>query len=130
MPRAQWALRRRRPHIEVILPAVCAKRKRRLVADTGGGSDEAPFELILLDRDCLAADGVLEGQVSLRGAFAGWFNVYTVVTRISALKFESDIRVAGVPTVPEDFDGIACFRFLNRFHYGNFGDPNSFGLEL
>jgi hypothetical protein len=27
------------------------------------------------------------------------------------------------------FDGIACFRFLNRFTYGNFGDPGQFGLE-
>ncbi|MBI3412163.1 MAG: hypothetical protein HY040_27855 [Planctomycetes bacterium] len=27
------------------------------------------------------------------------------------------------------FDGIACFSFLNRFHYGNFGNPGSFGLE-
>jgi hypothetical protein len=31
--------------------------------------------------------------------------------------------------VPRPFDGIACFRFLNRFTYGNFGDPNQFGLE-
>jgi hypothetical protein len=26
-------------------------------------------------------------------------------------------------------DGIACFGFLNRFHYGNFGDSALFGLE-
>jgi hypothetical protein len=106
-----------------------AKGKRRVVADTGGGSDEAPFELILLDRDCISSDGVLEGQVSLHGAFAGWFNVYTVVTRVPALNFENDIRVVGVPNVPDGFDGIACFKFLNRFHYGNFGDPNVFGLS-
>jgi hypothetical protein len=28
-----------------------------------------------------------------------------------------------------DFDGLACFRFLNRFGYGNFRDPGVFGLE-
>ena len=27
------------------------------------------------------------------------------------------------------FDGIACFGFVNRFTYGNFGDPSQFGLE-
>ncbi len=25
---------------------------------------------------------------------------------------------------------IACFRFLNQFHYGNFANPDSFGLAL
>jgi hypothetical protein len=25
--------------------------------------------------------------------------------------------------------GLACFRFLNRFTYGNFGAPERFGLE-
>ena len=24
---------------------------------------------------------------------------------------------------------LACFAFLNRFTYGNFGDPSQFGLE-
>ena len=26
-------------------------------------------------------------------------------------------------------DGIAGFRFLNRFTFGNFGNPSEFGLE-
>ncbi|HUY31727.1 MAG TPA: hypothetical protein VMV69_03030 [Pirellulales bacterium] len=30
---------------------------------------------------------------------------------------------------PAGFDGVACFGFLNRFTYGNFGDPHQFGLE-
>jgi len=30
---------------------------------------------------------------------------------------------------PPGFDGTACFGFLNRFTYGNFGDPGQFGLE-
>jgi hypothetical protein len=27
-------------------------------------------------------------------------------------------------------EGIACFRFLNRFTYGNFAGADQFGLEL
>ena len=34
-----------------------------------------------------------------------------------------------LPGVPRGLDGLACFRFLNRFSYGNFGDPGQFGLE-
>ena len=90
---------------------------------------EAPFELILLDEDCTAVNGILEGQVSVAGTYSGWFNVYSIKVRIPKLNFLSSVRVAGVQKVPEGFDGIACFKFLNRFHYGNFGDPKSFGLK-
>ena len=41
----------------------------------------------------------------------------------------TNLRVVGVPSVPPGFDGIACFPFLNRFTYGNFGDSGQFGLE-
>jgi hypothetical protein len=34
-----------------------------------------------------------------------------------------------VPACPEGLDGIVTFPFLNRFTYGNFGNPNQFGLE-
>ena len=45
------------------------------------------------------------------------------------LSFARLVQVVGVPAVPDDLDGIACFAFLNLFTYGNFGNPNSFGLE-
>lgn len=48
---------------------------------------------------------------------------------IPARSFIDSVPVVGVPQVPWSFDGIACFRFLNRFHYGNFGDPNVSELE-
>jgi hypothetical protein len=50
---------------------------------------------------------------------------------IPALPFARFVYAVGVPatTLPQDFKGIAGFRFLNSFHYGNFGDPNRFGLE-
>jgi hypothetical protein len=35
-----------------------------------------------------------------------------------------------IPNPPTGFDGIACFRFLNRFTYGNFGAATHFGLEV
>jgi hypothetical protein len=42
---------------------------------------------------------------------------------------EQNRRAVGVPAVPPGFDGLVCFSFLNRFTYGNFGDPSQFGLE-
>jgi hypothetical protein len=39
------------------------------------------------------------------------------------------LRVVGVPAAPVGFEGVACFRFVNRFQYGNFGDFGVFGLE-
>jgi hypothetical protein len=49
--------------------------------------------------------------------------------QVPSLGFVHNLRAVGVPSVPAGFDGIACFRFLNRFHYGNFGDPSHFSLE-
>jgi hypothetical protein len=39
------------------------------------------------------------------------------------------LLAVAVPVVPEGFQGTAGFRFLNRFDYGNFGNPAQFGLE-
>ncbi|MGH7136646.1 MAG: hypothetical protein ACREHD_12965 [Pirellulales bacterium] len=39
------------------------------------------------------------------------------------------VSAVGVPSPPAGFDGIGCFRFLNRFTYGNFADHGQFGLE-
>ena len=69
------------------------------------------------------------GQVHLGGAYSGWFNVYLIEIQIAKLSFSGFVSVAAVPRVPDGFDGIACFKFLNRFHYGNFGDADRFGLE-
>ncbi len=43
--------------------------------------------------------------------------------------FDAVVQVAAVPANPQGFDGIAGFRFLNRFSYGNFGNRAEFGLE-
>jgi hypothetical protein len=47
----------------------------------------------------------------------------------TSLDFIDSVPAEGVANVPDSFDGIACFKFLNRFHYGNFRNSNSFGLE-
>jgi hypothetical protein len=45
------------------------------------------------------------------------------------LGFDLPAGVAGVPANPPGLEGIAGFRFLNRFTYGNFGNPAEFGIE-
>jgi hypothetical protein len=101
---------------------------RTLLADTGAGSQASLYELILEENDCLLC-GVPYLSVRLSGAYVGWFPVYTLDVQLPALGFTQSVRAVGVPSVPRGFDGLACFRFLNRFTFGNFGDPSQFGLE-
>jgi hypothetical protein len=49
--------------------------------------------------------------------------------QIPGLGFDQDRQVVGIAARPAGFDGNACFRFLNQFTYGNFGDPTQFGPE-
>jgi len=102
---------------------------RWLVADTGAGTRRDTFELILDEDDCLQCGGVYVHTVRLRGAYNGSFPVYVVDVRVPSLDFDEPVNVVGVPSAPRGFDGIACFRFLRRFNYGNFGDPEAFGLD-
>lgn len=80
--------------------------------------------------DCLQCGGIPSYPVNLGGAYAGMFPVYVVRIQIPALSLDRPLRVAGVPACPGGYDGIAGFRFLNRFTFSNFGDPSRFGLEL
>jgi hypothetical protein len=73
--------------------------------------------------------GIPSHAVTLGGAYIGSFPVYVVRLQIPPLSFDHHLRAAAVPACPAGFDGIAGFRFLNRFTYGNFGDPSRFGLE-
>jgi hypothetical protein len=132
MPRIGWPLRQGRPPIEVVLRQVSAAKDitRTLLADTGGGSNQSAFELILNESDCLSCGGVKFGIVQLRGAFTGLLPVYTLRVQIPLLRFNKNTDVVGVPCVSTGLDGIAAFRFLNRFTYGNFGNSNQFALEV
>jgi hypothetical protein len=100
-----------------------------LLADTGAGSRTARFQLILDEDDCLLCGGNPLQHISLGGAYTGSFPTYGLSVRLPALGFDEIVRAVGVPSAPVGFDGIACFAFLNRFTYGNFGDRSQFGLE-
>src|SRR5262245_2261804 len=129
MPPVQWPLQNHRPAIEVVLPRKSGEVVRRLLADTGAGSVQSPFQLVLSELDCRQSRGPRLGQIQLGDAYAGAFLIYSVKIRIPTLSFADTVQVVGVSRVPPGFDGIAAFRFLNRFHYGNFGNPDQFGLE-
>jgi hypothetical protein len=130
MPAAQWLLYNDRPVIKIVLAASGGQDLVRcLVADTGAGTRQSVFQLILDENDCLQGGAILIDHVQLGGAYTGVFPVYLVNVRLPQLNFDEPLPVIGVSQVPQGFDGIAGFKFLNRFHYGNFGAPDSFGLQ-
>lgn len=131
MPRVKWPLQHGRPCIELLLTLTIGGQSlaRMLLADTGAGSKSSGIDLILDEDDCLHCGGVTGSSVKLSGAYVGSFPLYVLPVQLPALGFAGNARVVGVPSVAAAFAGIACFSFLNRFHYGNFGDPDAFGLE-
>jgi hypothetical protein len=130
MPHVTWPLLHDRPSVQVVLALGDPQTATRdLLADTGAGSNSEAFELILTESDCRLYGALTGASVFLSGAFVGLFSIYNVIVQIPALGFVADLPVVGVPTgVPEGFQGTACFRFLNRFDYGNFGRSDLFGL--
>ena len=130
MPRARWPLQIELPVIEIVLNLPTGQTAgRTLLADTGAGPANAPFDLILDESDCLMFGTTPISWISLGGAYSGSYPVYPISIEIPAIGFVGDVNAIGVPTTPPGLDGIACFRFLNRFTYGNFADPTAFGLE-
>ena len=127
-----WPLHQGKPAVEVMLTLAQGGQAvpRKLLADTGAGSVRSPFEIILDEDDCLFCDSTPDHPVSLHGAYHGSFPTYWVRVQLPALGFDQIVRVIGVPSPPVGFEGIACFRFLNRFNFGNFADPARFGLEM
>ena len=131
MPRVLWPLCNDRPCIQVILFQAPGGQPlpRTLLADTGAGSRQIGFDLVLDENDCLLCGGSPGIFKTLGGVYTGSFLVYDLRVSLLGLGFDHHLRVVGVPTVPAGFHGLACFSFLNRFTYGNFGDPGQFGLE-
>ena len=131
MPRVLWPLVSGRPCIEVTLTLAVGGQPipLALLADSGAGSRNDPFGLILDEDDCLLCGGVAGEAVSLGAAYLGSFPVYLMSVQIPPIGFNGRVRAVGVGSVPANFNGIACFAFLNQFTYGNFGDSNQFGLE-
>jgi hypothetical protein len=132
MPRVQWPLQHGRPCVHVMLSLMPSDQPlpRVLLADTGAGARDADMEVILDEDDCLLCGGIPHPPIQLGGAYRGSFPVYELRIRLPALGFEQHLRAVGVPSVPTGFGGIACFGFVSRFSYGNFGDPGKFGLEV
>src|SRR5437879_6379370 len=130
MPLEQWPLRDGRPCVQITLNLAQGGQPlpRTLLADSGAGSLNSGFELLLDENDCLLCGGNPLQPITLGGAYAGSFPLYLLVVQLPSLGFAHNVRVVGMPSVPGGFDGIGCFSFLNRFHYGNFGDRGAFGL--
>jgi hypothetical protein len=131
MPRVEWPLLHGRPVVEVALALAQGGQQltRKLLADTGAGELNAGFELLLDEYDCLLCGGIPVQSISLGGAYTGSYPVYLIGVRIPLFGFHQAVPTVGVPSPPAGFDGIACFRFLNRFSYGNFANQSQFGLE-
>lgn len=132
MPRATWPLRQGCPAVRVVLTLAAGNQPLPLflLADTGAGSNTSRFDLILEESDCLLCGGKPSTSVRLGGAYGGQFPLYLLRVRVPELGFDVPLPVVGVPTNPQGFEGIAAFHFLNRFTYGNFGNPAEFGLEV
>ena len=131
MPRATWPLRQGCPSIRVVLTLAAGKQPLPLflLADTGAGSSSCGFELILEESDCLLCGGKSSTTIRLGGAITGQYPLYQLRVQVPELGFDAAVSVVGVPTNPQGCEGVAGFRFLNRFTYGNFGNPDEFGLE-
>jgi hypothetical protein len=131
MPRATWPLRNGRPVVSVLLTLAATGHQIgcNLLADTGAGAAHVGFEVLLQENDCHRCGGIPAQGVLLGGAYVGSFPVFVIRVQIPALSFDHYVRAVGVPQVPTGLDGVAAFRFLNRFTYGNFGMPQQFGLE-
>jgi hypothetical protein len=131
MARARWPLVRGRPIVPVVLSLAATGRsvRRNLLADTGAGAAHVGFELLLRDNDCLLCGGIPAPSVVLGGAYAGSFPTFVMRVQIPTVVFDRAVRAVAVPTIPAGLGDVAAFRFLNRFTYGNFGDPSQFGLE-
>jgi hypothetical protein len=115
MPRKEWPLRHGRPCVEVVLTLTQGSKPfpRTLLADTGAGSHNCGFELILTDNDCILCGGILLQPVTLCGAYSGTFPSYLLLVQLPALGFAKNLRVVGVPSLSGKFDGlVACPHFM------------------
>lgn len=130
MPRAVWSLAGGRPVVQIELHIQEGRTATRtLLADTGTGTQRSKFELILKEEDCHLCGGRPFQAVNLRGAYDGEYLGYLIHVRIPSLGQNRHVRALGVTTPPPGLDGIACFRFLNQFTFGNLAGPESFVLE-
>ena len=137
MPR--WKLENGRPVVELEFTRDIDGKavKRGMLAATGGGATSSPFDVILARsdvREFLAGNATV--TVSLGGALLGRYPCAWIAGGLPGLPARPLVAVS----VPDDHplfhrlaadgaDGLAGLRFLDRYHYGNFGHPGEFGIE-
>jgi hypothetical protein len=87
MPAVQWPLHDDRPEIHVVVSYLIGGQRliRRLVADTGAGTRQSLFQLVLPENDCLQCGGIPMGHVQLEGAYSSSFPLYLVAVWIADL---------------------------------------------
>jgi hypothetical protein len=130
MRRVEWPVAAGRPVVQVELKmAHVWSPARTLLADTGAGTLHSLFDVVLGEPDCRLCSDRPFGTISLRGAYEGSYPVYMVRVRIVPLDFDRHVRAVAAPSLPPGLDGIASFRFLNQFTYGNHAGRTTFGLE-
>lgn len=134
MPRQTWLLQKDVPVIEVQLLEQFTGLwvNRVLLADTGAGPRFSPFEIVLSHADIARFSMEESGSVGVSGALQGRLQVHKVQLQISALSINRYVSALSAPasSLLMGLDGIAAFRFLNSFSYGNFGSASEFGLEI
>jgi hypothetical protein len=129
-----WTLRNGCPIVEVEFIHDGNVSRRVLLADTGFGSEETFFQIVLTESDCRLFKGAPCGTAPVIGAVEGTYPTYMVKVQVRSLRWQRHIFALAVPSMPnsvsaKDLDGIACFPFLNQFGYGNFDDSQQFGLK-
>ncbi len=134
MPRQTWLHHRDVPIIEVQLlePFTGLWMSRKLLADTGAGPRFSPFEIVLSHADIARFSIEESGSVGVSGALQGQLQIHKIQLQIPALNVNRFVGALSAPasSLLMGLDGIAAFRFLNLFSFGNFGNPGEFGLEL
>src|SRR5262249_10812049 len=129
MPRVTWPHRYGRPSVraELTLPDGRTLTLDLLVCTAAGPAD-SPFDLLLEETDCRLCGGQPGPRVRLHGmtCYESSFPSYALPVRIPELAYDDDLTAVAVRAAPPGFDGIACFRFLERFYYGNFGKAGEF----
>ena len=131
MPRVTWPLLVDRPAVRIDVVLRGQLTTPELHADTGAGSASSAFDLLLLESNCWLCGRPTGSFVELTGAYASgaFYYLFRVRVQIPALAFDDELDAVGVPVVPDGFKGLAGFRLLNPFDYGNFGNAAQFGLE-
>src|SRR5712691_5873253 len=98
MPREEWPLWHGRPCVKIVLTLALGGQPlpRTLLADSGAGSLNSKFELILDENDCLLCGGSPLQPINLGGAYTGSFPRYLLAVQIPSLGFTKKLRVVGV----------------------------------